>query len=162
MGLRYLHDPGSQTLTEGARDYAVSERQVNQSLVAVLHRTRLGPTAAFKPLAALVVLVVVVAALVPLIRLPRDAEPRRVVGAVGVAASALLLAAPIAWHWHHAILYVPLVALGRSTRVLVAFAVLEVLHFQQLVDLRPFGLLALGTLVVLASTLRTAAGTFTP
>ncbi len=154
MGLRYLRDPGSQALTEGSRDYAVSERPVNQSLVAVLHRTRLGETAAFRPLALAVVVLVSLGALVPAIRLPRDPDPRRLVAAVGVAASATLLAAPIAWHWHHSVLYVPLVALGRS-RLLIVFAVLELLHFS-VEPLRAYGLLGLGTAAILAGCARVA------
>lgn len=147
MGLRYLRDPGSQALTTGSRDYAVSEKEVNQALPAILHRTRLGGTAAFKPLVFVLSGLIVLGALVPVVLLPRDADPRRLVAAVGLAASATLLAAPIAWHWHHVILYVPLAAIGRS-RWLVAFAVLEVAHFAY-EPLRPAGLLGLATAGVL-------------
>jgi len=147
MGLRYLHDPASATLTEGVRDYAVSEREKNQSLLAVMHRTRLGTTSAYRPVALVLALIIIGGTLALIVSIPKDADPRRLVAGVGLGASVLLVVAPIAWHWHHVVLYVPLVAIQRS-RWLVLFAALEVLHFAWK-DAQPFGPLALGTLLVL-------------
>lgn len=157
MGLRYVHDPGSQTLTPGARDYAISENPRNQSPIAILHRTRIGPTAAFKPLAAVIAALGVLATIACVVGVPRDADPRRIVAAVGLGASATLLAAPLAWHWHHVILYTPLAATGRS-RALWAFAALEVLHFAFVDALGPYGFLGAATLLALGLAARVALG----
>jgi hypothetical protein len=157
MGLRYVHDPGSQALTPGARDYAISENPRNQSPIAILHRTRLGPTAAFKPLAAALAALATLTALGCVLAVPRDADPRRIVASVGVGACATLLAAPLAWHWHHVILYTPLAAVGRS-RALWAFALLEVLHFAFVESLGRYGLLGAATLLALALATRVALG----
>jgi hypothetical protein len=161
MGLRYVRDPGSPSLVEGARDYNVSEYAKNQSLVAVLTRTRLRETGAFKPVVYLLASLLMLGAAIPALRLPRDAPPRAVVAAVGLAASATLVAAPIAWHWHHAILFTPLAALGRS-RAAWVFALLEGAYFLDLLAqpkepmLGVLGLLGVGTLVVLVATARVA------
>ena len=62
-----------------------------------------------------------------------------------------LLVAPVAWHHHHVVACFALALLGalRARKTLALFAVLAVLHFA-VKPLRPFGLLALGTLIALA------------
>jgi len=148
MGVRYAKDPASQGLAEGTTNYRVYELSTNQSLLATLHRTRIGPTTAFRPLAYALAILIILGASVPALLLPRDADARRVVATVGLAAASSLLFSPVAWHHHHVLLYPALAAIGRS-RWLVPVAILELLHFA-VPSLRPYGLLTLATLTVLA------------
>jgi hypothetical protein len=158
MGVRYAEDPASEGFSPEGRDYAVQDKPDNQSLTAILHRTRVGPTGAYVPLSRVLTIAVVVLALVPALRLRRGAAPERTVAALGLAAAASLLVAPVAWHHHHVLLLPALMAVAtdaarRERRgvflALGVFLVLELLHFA-VPALRPFGLLGLGTLIPLA------------
>lgn len=62
-----------------------------------------------------------------------------------------LLIAPVAWHHHHVLAFFALALLGaRRSRLLGVFALAALGHFA-LAPLRPYGALALGTLVVLGA-----------
>jgi hypothetical protein len=162
MGLRYARDPGSAGFGEGARDYDVLERGESQSIPAMLWRAGLGRTRAFGPIVLALSTAVAAASLAPAIRRPRS--PRALVAALGLAAAATLLVSPAAWHHHHVVLLPALVAVAtdaartgrRDVWVWLAVAgALEALHFAVEL-LRPLGLLAPATAIVLGLALRVA------
>jgi hypothetical protein len=161
MGLRYARDPGSAGFGEGARDYDVLEKGDSQSIPASLWRAGLGRSPAFGPVVLALTAAVAAASLVPSARRPRG--PLAVVAALGVAAAAPLLVSPVAWHHHHVVLLTAVAAVAsdaaRGRRgvwpwLAGAFA-LVVLHFA-FEPLRPLGLLAPATAVVLVLAARVA------
>lgn len=165
MGLRYLCDPGSEGFVPGARDYAAQALPNNQSLVAIAFRVGLRGGALGAATAAVAALAVL-AALAPFVRRDPPRRPVRVAAAIGLAAAASLLAAPVAWHHHFTILYPALAAVvaeaardphpRRGTwAALACFGALEATYFA-LPAARAIGLLGLAAPIPLALALRVA------
>lgn len=136
MILRPLKDPGGHNMTS-----SLSHVPQNQALTSLAARHLSGTlrTLAFGLLGLLVV--------VALVRAGRRLD----LASYGLLWGVPLLVAPIAWHHHHVVAFFALALLGarRARWPLLAFGVLALLHFA-VKDLRPYGLLALGTVIVLA------------
>ncbi|MBL4849440.1 MAG: DUF2029 domain-containing protein [Planctomycetes bacterium] len=137
MIVRPLRDPGAMNMTSN-----LSHVPNNQALTSLAARHLEGAPLwlAFGALALLVV-----GALV-------RAGWRLDLTSYGLLWGVPLLVAPVAWHHHHVVAFFTLAALGarRARGVLALFAVLALLHFA-VKDLRPYGLLAIGTLAVLGA-----------
>ncbi|RMG11497.1 MAG: DUF2029 domain-containing protein [Planctomycetota bacterium] len=158
MLLPYADDPAGYTPDPDAPPlrYPVHVG-TNQSLASQLARRTQGPVGALL-LLALAAAVAGPALLLAARGLAARAPPRLAVAGFGALLAAPLLAAPVAWHHHHVLLFPALVvaALERRARPLCwalgAFALFSLLHFA-VRPLRPYGLLGLGTLGVHAALL---------
>ncbi len=135
MILRPLQDPGGHNMTSN-----LTHVPQNQALTSLAGRHLEGAPkgVAFAFLGLLV-----------LLALARTTY-RLDLSSYGLLWGVPLLVAPVAWHHHHVVAFFSLALLAaRRARVTLAlFAVLALLHFA-VKDLRPYGLLAAGTLIAL-------------
>jgi glycosyl transferase family 87 len=136
MILRPLRDPGGHNMTSN-----LTHVPQNQALTSLAGRHLEG---APKWIAFALLGLLVIAALA------RSAW-RMDLSSYGLLWGVPLLVAPVAWHHHHVVAFfaLALLAARRARRTLALFAVLTILHFA-FKGLRPYGLLALGTLIALA------------